>query len=90
MNCHGGNRQGDQGDHKGHGKHMLLMVLCCALPIALLLLLPVFKVNIPALKNILPFAALLLCPLMHLAMIPMLLRKDKNKDNKPAVREIEE
>lgn len=90
MNCHKKNGQRNQDAHGGHGKHMLLMVLCCALPIVLLLLLPVLRINSPAIRNILPFAILLLCPLMHVAMIPMLFRKDKNKEQKPAVREIEE
>lgn len=84
MNCHGGNNQGENNhgtEHKGHGRHMLLMILCCAIPVILLMLLPVLKINSPALKSILPFAALLLCPLMHIAMIPMMFRKDKGGNN---------
>ena len=81
MNCHGGNNQ-DHNHHvnekKGHGRHMLLMVLGCAIPIVLLLLLPVFKINSPAIKSFLPFAVLLLCPLMHIFMMPMMSRKNKN------------
>lgn len=82
MNCHGRNNQGanDHGtEHKGHGRHMLLMILCCAIPVILLMLLPVLKINSPALESILPFAVLLLCPLMHIAMIHIMLRKDKRK-----------
>lgn len=80
MNCHGGNNQ-DHNNHeqgkKGNGKHMLLMILCCAIPILLLLLLPVLKINSTAIKGILPFAVLLLCPLMHI--LPM---RRKNKGAK--------
>ncbi|HBR28270.1 MAG TPA: hypothetical protein DD734_11740 [Firmicutes bacterium] len=95
MNCHGGNDQGQdnhENGHKGHGKHMLLMVLCCALPIILLMLIPILKNNNPALKSILPFAVVLLCPLMHIMMIPMMFRKDKggNKHKQdPYARRIE-
>ncbi len=49
MNCHGGNNQGQNGHengHKGHGKHMLLMVLCCAIPAVLLILLPFRQVRL--------------------------------------------
>ncbi len=84
MNCHGGNNQGQNGHengHKGHGKHMLLMVLCCAIPAVLLILLPFLRINTLALRSILSFGMLLLCPLMHVMMIPMMFRKDKDKKN---------
>ncbi|MDO8685837.1 MAG: DUF2933 domain-containing protein [Clostridiales bacterium] len=84
MNCHNDNNQAQNNHekgHKGHGNHMLLMVLCCAIPIVLLLLLPVLRINIPALKRFLPYAVLLLCPLMHILMMPMMFRKDKKGEN---------
>lgn len=81
MNCHGGNHENHgQEAKKGHFKHMLLMVLCCAIPAVLLLLMPVLKINSTALKNILPYGVALICPLMHIAMIPLLFKKDKNKN----------
>lgn len=87
MNCHGnhgnngnkGNGNGHGSGHKSHMSHMLLMVLCCALPVVLLLLFPLLKINSTALKSILPFVIFLLCPLMHILMIPLMFRKDKNK-----------
>ena len=82
MNCHGDNNEKKQQGHKGHGEHMLLMVLCCAIPVLLLLLLPVLKINNAALKSMLPFAFVLLCPLMHILMIPMMLKKDKGNDKR--------
>ncbi|MEZ0536851.1 hypothetical protein ACAG39_06305 [Caldicellulosiruptoraceae bacterium PP1] len=66
--------------HKGHGRHMLLMVLCCAIPIVLLLLLPILRVNSPAIKNILSFGVLLLCPLMHFLMMFIMHRNDKGRN----------
>ncbi|PKM52222.1 MAG: hypothetical protein CVV02_02320 [Firmicutes bacterium HGW-Firmicutes-7] len=86
MNCHGSKNQDSNNNkkrHKGHGGHMMLMmVLCCAIPIVLLLLLPILKIDSPALKSILPFAILILCPLMHVMMIPMMFRKDKSGNSK--------
>lgn len=94
MNCHGENNHGRNGNKsKGHGKHMLLMVLCCAIPLVLLLLLPALRIESKLIKSILPFSMLIICPLMHgLMMIPMLIKKDKNSDNQQEVytREIEE
>lgn len=97
MNCHGGNNEGqnnhENGHKGGHSKHMLLMVLCCAIPIVLLLLLPVLRINNLKLRSILPFAALLLCPLMHIVMMPMMFRKDKggnNQNQDPYVKQIDD
>jgi len=85
MNCHGNHGINENnGNNNGHGKkshisHMLLMILCCAIPVVLIALLPLLKINNAAIKSILPFAAFLLCPLMHiLMMIPMFI-KDKNE-----------
>ena len=58
-------------------KHMLLMVLCCGLPILLIAVLPFLKIGNTAfrvtLASIIPF----LCPLMMLFMIPMMLKGSK-------------
>lgn len=80
MNCHEDNNQ-KQSRHKGHVGHMLLMVLCCAIPIVLLLVMPTLQINNAFLKSILPIAVFLLCPLMHLLMMPMMMRKHKNGDD---------
>ncbi|MBZ4646623.1 MAG: hypothetical protein PWR27_165 [Petroclostridium sp.] len=83
MNCHGNhNHKGNNGEHnhKGHMSHMWLMILCCAIPLVLLLLLPLLKINNPAIQGLLSGAVFFLCPLMHLFMLPMMFRKDKNKE----------
>ena len=90
MNCHGGHgNYGSNEDENGHGKkghklHMLLMILCCALPVMSIIFLSFFKINNDDLRSILSSAAFLLCPLMHMLMIPMMFRKDQNgrKDQK--------
>ncbi len=85
MNCHGNHGHYESnGNKNGHGKrghlfHMLLMILCCVLPMMLVVFLPLFKINSAALRSALPFAVSLLCPLMHVLMIPMMFRRDKNE-----------
>lgn len=54
-------------NHKGHMKHM---IICCGLPIVLLLLLPLFGYK-GSLLILLP----LICPIMMIAMMPMMMRK---------------
>lgn len=52
MNCckNNENKETNQGCNK---KHMVLMMLCCAIPVALLLLMPIFKINNPVIKGLL-------------------------------------
>jgi len=47
-------------------KHMLIMLACCLVPLAALAAIAVF--NIPA-NTVIYFGILLLCPLMHFAMM---------------------
>lgn len=81
MSCCNNNQgpNGHENGHKGHSRHMLLMILCCAIPVVLLLLLPFLGINNPLIRSILSFGMLLICPLMHIMMIPLLFRKDKGK-----------
>lgn len=47
-------------------KHMLLMILCCAIPLALIFALPRLNVSLGSLGF---FLILLLCPLMHFLLM---------------------
>lgn len=58
--------QNKNGSHKGH---MLHMILCCGLPLLILLVLPLFGYS-GILQRIVPF----ICPVMMLLMIPMMMR----------------
>lgn len=64
----------DKGSHKGMGKHLLMMVVCCAIPL-LLIGAAVYFFGLS--KSYLYWSILLLCPLMHLFMM-----KDMHKHPK--------
>lgn len=77
MNCHGDNKA-KQGAHKHSAmKHMLHMALCCGLPIVIIGALPLITRLSPAAAGILGRIAPFLCPLMMLAMLPMMFAGSK-------------
>ncbi len=83
MNCHNGNDRG-HGTHEGkegtggHGGigHLLMMVVCCGLPIALFAMIPLLS-GIPVLK---PFVRYiwLLCPILMIPMMLMMMHTNKH------------
>ena len=54
---------------QGMGKHMLIMLACCLIPIALILAVSVFGLSLGALQPLVPFAIALMCPLMMIFMM---------------------
>ncbi len=57
-------------DHSnGMGKHMLLMLICCLVPLALILAVSVFGLSLGALTPLIPYALALMCPLMMIFMM---------------------
>ena len=79
MSCHDNNATKSNGNaHKGHFLHMILMALCCIIPLVLLAVLPFLKIGNTALSSTLRGAALLICPLM---MVFMMLPAFGNKKN---------
>ncbi len=60
----------DHTSNNGHdSRHMLLMLLCCLIPIALIAAVAIFGFSLGALTPYLPFALVLLCPLMMFFMM---------------------
>ena len=78
MKCHGNNDK--NGKHEGHSKHMLMMILCCALPVLILVSLPFIKNINPTIKNSIFGIAPLICPVMMIGMMFMMKKTNKNED----------
>lgn len=80
MNCHGNHNEHNEKDHKV-GKHMIIMVLCCLIPVFIFVLLLLLKIESTNIKSILLFGVFLLCPILHgLMMFGMMRHSKKNKE----------
>lgn len=98
MNCHEDNNkeknmaqnlnEGHQGHKHGPMNHMLMMVICCGLPILLLIALPFSGIFGARFKFTLASTIPFLCPVMMLLMIPMMMKS--SKDGKPCCDEKKE
>lgn len=55
-------------DHNGT-KHLLIMLACCLIPIALILAVSLFGLSLGSLTPLLPYALALMCPLMMIFMM---------------------
>lgn len=53
----------------GHTSHLILMLLCCLIPIGLIFAVSIFGLSLGPLSAYLPFALVLLCPLMMFFMM---------------------
>lgn len=54
-------------NHPAHGqRHLLLMVICCLIPVIALGAIYLFRIPVP---TVLTYAVLLLCPLSHVLMM---------------------
>ena len=88
MNCcnhhtddpHDRNEKENTHAHHGHMSHMWMMALCCGAPLVLLLVISVLGASLPGLKalliSILPF----ICPIMMIAMLPMMFMHGRRDD----------
>lgn len=67
-------------DHSRKNKHnRIMMILCCAIPILIVGALYLTKVQSTPWGSVLSFGAILLCPLMHLVMMPLMLKGKKSE-----------
>lgn len=64
-------------EKKGILSHGLLMIICCAIPLVLLFLLPYINIRSSAIQGFLGMGVFLLCPLMHLGMMYFMTRGNK-------------
>ena len=64
-------------DHShGMGKHMLLMLICCLVPIGLILAVSVLGLSLGPLQPLVPYAIALMCPLMMIVMMRGMMQGD--------------
>lgn len=64
-------------DHShGMGKHMLLMLICCLVPIGLILAVSVLGLSLGPLQPLVPYAIALVCPLMMIVMMRGMMQGD--------------
>ncbi len=63
-------------DHSGGGmgKHMLLMLICCLVPLLLIGAVGTFGLSLGPLQGLVPFVAALMCPLMMIFMMGGMMR----------------
>ncbi len=54
---------------QGMSKHMLIMLVCCLVPIALIVAVSLFGFSLGSLTPFLPYALALMCPLMMIFMM---------------------
>lgn len=80
MNCHGSKNDNQSDQEKPHSalKHMLHMILCCAIPILLVAALPFLKLN-GILNTAILSISPLICPIMMGFMIFMMVKGSKKK-----------
>ncbi|GIM28799.1 hypothetical protein CPJCM30710_14650 [Clostridium polyendosporum] len=79
MNCHGKNNEKRGTHNHSHSplKHILHMVICCGLPIVIVGLLPLITKFSPSTGSVITTILPFLCPLMMIAMLPMMFRGNK-------------
>lgn len=80
--------QGEHGNHS-HKKHVFHMILCCALPIIVLLSIPFISKFSPGSSKYLILIAPFICPIMMISMIPMMFGGKKNSIKNRNQNEIE-
>ncbi len=79
MNYHGDKKE-RQGNHNHSPlKHVLHMALCCGLPILIIGFLPLIAKSSPEAGRMLGKIAPFLCPIMMIAMLPMMFGSKKKR-----------
>ena len=82
---HGSHKKDQHSQHSQHSQHggnhkshKWMMIICCVLPIVLAAVFFLTKGIGGPTSNLLPLFLILLCPLSHLVMMPLMNRKKKD------------
>lgn len=80
MNCHDDKTNSGNNEKESHSnlKHMFHMILCCAIPMILLTLLPLMKVN-ESINSVILSISPFICPVMMGLMMIMMFKGSKKK-----------
>lgn len=72
----------EEKENKKHSplRHMVHMVLCCGLPILIIMMLPFVAGFSPAVATVLGFIAPFICPLMMGGMVFMMFKSQKKSN----------
>lgn len=89
MNCHNTKNKNHSKHKNGLNNHLLHMIICCGLPIAIIAMLPFIASLSPSVAGVLGKIAPFFCPLMMLSMIPMMMRESKDQNCSPKGNEKE-
>jgi hypothetical protein len=81
MNCHGNHNNNENGQKHSPLKHMLHMVICCGLPIAIIFLLPYIAKFSPSVAGVLGIIAPFLCPIMMIGMMVIMVRANRKAES---------
>lgn len=68
---------------------MLLMLLCCLIPLALVAAVSVFGFSLGPLQGLVPYVAALMCPLMMVGMMWMMMKNQSNDPSSGETRAME-
>ncbi len=70
-------------DHSGGGmgKHMLLMAICCLVPLLIIVAVGTFGLSLGPLQGLVPFVAALMCPLMMIFMMKGMMQGNGGMDH---------
>lgn len=61
--------------------HKFIMIICCTMPLIIIGALYFLKLQGTSLGSVLSLVAILLCSLLHLVMMPMMMRGMRNKES---------
>lgn len=85
MSCCGGHQGNDQQNHASHQgskSHNWMMAVCCVLPIALVVLMVSINAYRGEPNNYLLMGILLICPLSHMVLMPLMNKMNNRKPSK--------